>query len=291
MFEPNDLRDVLVVARARSLGEGARRLGIDASTMGRRLAALERKVGFALFLRSRTGLRLTAQGTKVAEAAEAVEARQIALEHELRGEDAALRGPLRISVAEWGAPLLTPALAELAGSAPLLALTLLVENRNVDLARGEADIALRVGRPTEQALVARPLGSIRYRAYGSGDYLGRRGTPSREAELDDHHFCELALPSRKLPHLRWQARLIRRRRVVLRTNSMLALIEATKSSAGLAVLPVALAQRYPELRSVLGEAAEVHNTLWMVFHESLRGSGPIRAIEPIATRIARLLRG
>jgi DNA-binding transcriptional LysR family regulator len=290
MFEPNDLRDVLVVARARSLGEGARRLGIDASTMGRRLAALERKVGFPLFLRSRAGLRLTAQGTKVAAAAEALEARQIALEQELRGEDAALRGPLRISVAEWGALLLTPALAELAASAPLFALTLLVENRNVDLARGEADVALRVGRPTEQALVARSLGPIHYRAYGSADYLGRHGTPSREPELGDHHFCELALPSRKLPHLRWQTRLIRGRRVALRTNSMLALIEATRSSAGLAVLPTALARRYPELRPVLGEDAEVHNTLWMVFHESLRRSGPIRAIEPIATRIARLLR-
>lgn len=177
----------MTIARARTLGAAARQLGLDPSTMGRRLTALEARLGFPLFLRSRDGLVPTPQGARVVQAADQIEAQRLALEREIMGQDRAFHGELRITAAEWGGPLLSAPLRELSARYPQLVIKLIIDNRLLDLARREADVALRVGRPTERALAGKRLGEVHPALYASADYLSVHGVPpgsAREGSVD-----------------------------------------------------------------------------------------------------------
>ena len=278
MLEPQDYRDVLVIARAETLKAAAQVLALDASTMGRRLERLEERFGARLFLRAARRLELTPEGAAVVEVSEQMEALQLAFERDLMASDPSRAAAVTITSAEWGVPLLTPILARLATRHPGLRLRLRIENRALDLSRREADIALRIGRPTEQALVGKRVGAAKYGLYGARSYLKGRPRLERGKPVTGHVFCSLDATFARVPHVRWQAALAGSTPLVLETNSMLALVEAARQGAGLATLPCVLAERFPELERVLPEAEAVVRDLWLVFHRDLRKSRPMRVI-------------
>lgn len=278
MLEPQDFRDVLVIARERSLKAAARALRVDPSTMGRRLEAIESRHGAPLFLRSSRGFDVTPEGATVVATAEKLEAIQLAFERELLAREQHASHALVVTAAEWGAPLLTPILVDLAQAFPDVDLRLRIENRALDLTRREADVALRVGRPSEKALMGRRAGVVVYGLYASASYLERSPAPRTLAALSRHAFCGLDETFARAPHVRWQAELARDAKLVLRTNSMLALVEAVQAGAGIATLPCALADRRPGLKRVLKDQAAVERDLWVVYHRDLRRSRGVRLV-------------
>lgn len=278
MLAPQQFHDVLVISRAGSLKSAARTLGVDPSTMGRRLETIEQRFGARLFLRTARGFQLTPDGQIVAQAAAKMEEVRLAFERGVAASDPARGGELTVTAAEWGVPVLTPILLTLARRHPQVRIRLRVDNRALDLARREADLALRIGRPSEAALTGRRVGVARYGLYGSAAYLARR-FPRALSELGSHTFVSLDETFAHLPHARWQARVAGAAPVTLRTNSMLALVEAVRDGAGLGTLPCVLGDRYPELRRVLPDHAAVERDVWLVFHRDLQGgSGPMRTI-------------
>jgi DNA-binding transcriptional LysR family regulator len=278
MLDPQDFRDILLIARERSLKGAAQRLGVDPSTMGRRLESVEARFGARLFLRSRRGLSPSPDAHSALAAAEKLEEIQLGFERELLSRHPERANGVTVTAAEWSVPLLTPVLGAIAARHPEVTLRLRVENRVLDLSRREADVALRVGRPEEAALSGRRIGVARYGLFGSAAYLRRHRAPRNRAEASTHAFCALDEQFSQTPHMRWQAALAGEARVVLRTNSMLALVEVTRAGHGLATLPCVLGARHEELVPVLPELEVVERDLWLVYHRDLRSSRRLRPI-------------
>src|SRR5690349_15631934 len=193
----DDVRVFAAVARAESLSAGARDVGLDRSTASRRITSLEAAVGARLFLRTRDGLRLSAVGIRLREHAErmAGEARALVTSAADGGRSAS--GLVRIATTEaLAATLVRRGLLELRGAHPDLEVELLGANRVVDLARGEADLALRVTKTAEPSLRVRRVARLPFHAVAGEPYVRRRGRPRNERELAGHdvllHSGELA---------------------------------------------------------------------------------------------------
>lgn len=286
MLDPQDFRDVLLVARERTLKAAAMRLSVDPSTMGRRLESIENRFGARLFVRTPRGFEPTPEGRHVTAAAEKIEDIELAFARDLLAREPARASALTLTVAEWGVPCLTRALVELAGRHPEMQLRLRIENRALDLTRREADVALRIGRPSERTLVGKRVGTVRYGLFASAAYLREHQSPRSVTELEAHHFCSLDQSLEHVPNARWQTSMMRGARVVFRSNSMLALLQAVRSGGGIAALPTMLAEADGELVRVLPSLDAVERSLWLVFHRDLRKSRPVRALlGEIATAI------
>jgi DNA-binding transcriptional LysR family regulator len=161
---------------------------------------------------------------------------------------------------------------------PLIPLRLRIDSRALDLARREADLALRVGAPSEAALVGKRVGAVEYGLYGSRTYLRRHRAPEDLAGCAAHTFLALDHTFARAPHVLWQAALAPAARVAFQTNSMLALVEAARAGMGLTTLPRVLADRHRELRRVLPKRTSIERDLWLVFHRDLRRSPTVRAL-------------
>src|SRR5215813_805747 len=185
----DDLRTFLAVQRKGSFAAASRLLGVDSTTVGRRLNALEGALGGPLFQRSRNGLLPTDEAARLLIHAERIEAEVLASERELQGAEKTLDGVIRVTAGDGLlAALLVPALGQLLSRNPGLRVELLGDARHFDLARREADVGLRLRRPTERSLVRRLLGRVPFRLFASDAYLARRGRPTRVGELAEHDF-------------------------------------------------------------------------------------------------------
>src|SRR5262249_52903305 len=168
----DDLRTFLAVHRKGSYAAASRLLGVDPTTVGRRIDALEEALGGPLFQRSRNGLSLTDEAARLLVHAERIEAEVLASEREFQGSSKALEGTIRVTAGDGLlAALLVPALGELLSRNPGLRVELLGDARHFDLAKREADVGLRLRRPTEPALVRRLLGPVPFRLFASAPYL------------------------------------------------------------------------------------------------------------------------
>ncbi len=183
----DELRTFLEVARDLSLSGAARRLGLAQPTVGRHIDGLEEALGATLFTRSPRGLSPTAAAKALVPHAEAMAVAAAALARSASSAIAADRGIVRVTASEiMGSEALPPIFASFRARNPGVAVELAVTNRNQDLARGEADIAVRMVRPTQSGLIARRIGSTRIRLYAHRDYLARFGEPRSFADLKHH---------------------------------------------------------------------------------------------------------
>ena len=175
----NDLRTVLAVARAGSLAGAARALELRHSTVFRRIEQAERRLGARLFERARSGWAPNPQGEAVARAAAEMESAALGAERAISGADARLEGTIRIATSEALAGyLLLPLLRPFLAVHPGIEIECDVSNRNVDLTRREADLALRVTPQPPDTLVGRRVAPMRYAVFASKDVIGRRrGAP------------------------------------------------------------------------------------------------------------------
>ncbi|MBE7213019.1 MAG: LysR family transcriptional regulator [Gluconacetobacter diazotrophicus] len=276
----DDLRIVLAVARAGSLGGAARMLGRSQPTMGRRLRALELGVGHVLFQRTADGFLLTDEGAVVLDHAERMEREALALERQLAGEDEDLDGTLRVTASDWfAAHVLAPVLVEFVAAHPRIVVEMLSGTRILSLSRREADLAFRTMPFDEPEVVSRRLLPVEYAAYL------RRGLPHPRAGDGTGTALvatEAAFAGR--PDAAWIGRVLPNARVASRASTREVQARLCAMGVGLAVLPRPIGDGLAGVERVeLGEEPPPRHA-WVGYHRDLRRSRRLRALLDLVVR-------
>lgn len=263
-------RTFLAVLEEGSLSGAARALGLTQPTIGRHVAALEEGLGLSLFVRAPHGLSPTDIALALRPHAEAMRGTAAALVRTASGTADAVTGAVRISASEMiGAEVLPSLVARLLADHPGLAVELVLNNRTDDLLRREADIAVRMVAPTQEALVARKLGVIPLGFHAHRDYLARRGVPASLTDFPSHSLIGFDRETAFVRGLAASGLIADRDQFALRTDSDLAHLAAIKAGCGIGMCQIALAARDPALVRLLPEVSFPMPT-WLVMHEDLR---------------------
>ena len=254
MFDWNDLKYLLAVARHGSTLAAARALDVDQSTVQRRLAALERRLGQPLAKRGPEGYRLTEFGQAMLPHAEGVAQSVTGFEQAVLAARDDLSGVVRLTCPEPIVKRLMQAsfFDRFHARHPGLRVEFVISDRYVDLMKGEADVAMRSGDTDDGELVGRKIGDSFWAVYGSARYVEQHGRPTRVEELAGHALIGLDDSMAKHRAAVWLSRVAPDGRVVARNNSVLGLVYSAKAGLGLAALPTAIGDADAELVRVLG---------------------------------------
>jgi DNA-binding transcriptional LysR family regulator len=289
----DQLRTFTEVARDGSLSGAARRLGLTQPTVGRHIDALEAALGLALFTRSPRGLTPTPAALALEPHVEAMAAAAAALARTASGEAAADRGAVRVTASEIvGVEVLPPMLAAFHAEHPGIAIELALTNRTQDLARRDADIAVRMVRPTQSRLLARRIGSSRISLFAHRDYLARFGEPRSLADLASHCFIGFDRDNSTFRAAGDLARSMTRESFGLRCDNDLAQFAALRAGVGIGGCQDNIARRTPELVSVLPNAFRYALDVWLVMHEDLKATRRVRLLfDHLATGLTAYVKG
>jgi len=275
----DELRTFVEVARDGSLSGAARRLGLSQPTVGRHIDALEATLGSTLFTRSPRGLTPTPAARALAPHVEAMAAAAAALTRTASGEAAADRGVVRVTASEViGCEVLPPILAGFHAEHPGIAIELALTNRNEDLARRDADIAVRMVRPTQSGLVARRIGAARIGVYAHRDYLARFGEPRSLVDLASHCVIGFDRDNRSFRSAGDFARGLTREDFGFRCDSDLVQLAALRAGVGVGGCQENIARRTSELVAVLPNAIQYALEVWLVMHENLKTTRRVRLL-------------
>lgn len=268
----------LEVMRGGSFSAAARALGVAQPTARRRVEELERTLGVVLFTRAVNGLTPTDAAHATLPYAEAMGATARALERAISAPEDAARGTVRLAASEIvGAEVLPEALAELRRAHPGIDVELAVSNRNEDLLRRDADLAVRMVRPEQAALVARRVGEVELGLFATRGYLEARGVPLCPDEIRAHALVGDDRRRGLLGALASRGVRLRPRDFAFRSDADLAQLAAVRAGLGIGVCQVPLAERAPRLRRVLPEL-KVPLEVWLVMHEDLRRVRRVRIV-------------
>jgi DNA-binding transcriptional LysR family regulator len=270
-------RSFLAVIRQGSLSGAARMLGATQPTIGRHVEALEEGLGLSLFTRSQGGLQPTAAALTLVAQAEAMEAAAAALQRSADGAREQEGGTVRITASEiMGAEVLPAILAGFREAHPAITLELVLSNRNDDLLRRDADIAVRMNRPTQGALLAQRLGEVGLGLFAHERFLARYGSPGSIEALRDFHIVGFDREDRSARSLAAGTIALDRALFSFRADSDLAQYAAIRAGLGIGAVQHGLAARHPELRPVLPEAIAFRLEVWLAMHEDQRANRPVR---------------
>ncbi len=271
-------RAFLAAAETGSLSAAARRLGLTQPTLGRQIDRLEQGLRVALFLRASRGLVLTEAGARLLPDAQAMAAAAEAMARSASDVTDPGKGVVRITTSEIvGGAVLPPRLAPLMRAYPNLTLELVATNSAQDLLRRDADIAVRMVRPVQAALVARRIGQVELGLFGAASYFAHRPAPQDVADLTDHALIGFDRDDGGARSIgaNWATFADRFR---YRTDSDLAQLAALRAGLGLGVCHVPLAGADATLHRVLPDLARFELEMWVVTHESLRDNPRVRLV-------------
>jgi DNA-binding transcriptional LysR family regulator len=291
MYDWDDLRHFLAVARTGSTLAAARALKVNQTTTARRIDALEAALGVKLFERRQRGYSLTEAGAEVLVSAERVESEAETLARLLEQRSRSLTGVLRVTTNEAFANMvLTPCLSDFARLYPQIRIEVAVSDRRLDVLRGEADVALRAGsRPDQIGLAGRRLADLRWTVYASRDYAARRGLPCTPDELKDHVIVRGVDALAQIPPMRWLDSLTEGADVLSHSNTLSNVMIAVKSGLGVSALPCMMGDREPDLVRCMPPVAELDSDLWLILREPMKDLPHVKAFTQfIAARIAAM---
>jgi DNA-binding transcriptional LysR family regulator len=275
----NDLRYVLTISRAGTLAAAARRLGVNQTTVARRLAAAEAALGTRLFDRIDGVLHPTKAGRTAIGRAAQMEQEVRSLEQGVGGSDAAAAGTVRITAVPMLVNrLLVPALSPFFATHPALRIELIAESRNLNLTRRETDIALRLGRPESgRSVLAKRIGHVAYAAYG----------PHRR---DAKHLPWITYEEglSHLPQARWIAAAADGDRLApLLVSDAEAILQAIRAGLGKSLLPCFAADGDLRIRRLGGPRPVLARELWLLTHRDLRHHARVTAVIDWLSTLAR----
>ncbi|NUP09426.1 MAG: LysR family transcriptional regulator [Polyangiaceae bacterium] len=276
-MEWSDLVPLLAVARAKSFGGAARRLGVSTTTVTRRVDALEASLGLRLVDRQTDGATLTEHGVQIVKLAEDVEERAAALDRAAAAlrDDVAPR--LRISSTETVVTgVLAPALGLLLETHPEIRVELQVNPELVSLARRDADLAVRMLKPEGNSLVGRRLAGIELGLYASRSYLGRKRP--EDVVLADECLLSLNDSFGRIAEVLWFENAGLTSAIRMRTSSTQALLAAVRAGVGIALLPDVFGNNDPSLVALDADTAFPSRTPWLVTHRDLRRVPAVKAV-------------
>lgn len=266
----------LAVHREGSFSAAARLLGTAQPTVRRRIAALERRLG-VLFARSPNGLLPTAGADQVLPYAEAMEAMAAAGLRSSSTSTVVEKGVVRLTCSEvFGVEILPPILARLIQKHPAVEIELVATNVVEDMLRRDADVAVRMSRPTQTGLVAQRIGTVSVGLFASVEYLASHPAPQSIAELAEHRLIAGDRNQALQDALRDMVPEVLIS-TAYRTDGDIAQLAAVRAGIGIGVCQIALASRMPELKRVLAQFSRSLD-VWIVMHEDLRAIPAVRLL-------------
>lgn len=255
------LQFFLVLARAKTLTNAARIIGVEHSTVSRRIQALELALGMPLFRREATGYELTMEGLALVPRVEQMEQAFLQIEK----PNLPLQGHVRIGTPEgFGTAFLAQLLAELSKQYPLLTIDLIPVPKMIKLSHREADIVISIDRPKSGPYIITRLTDYCLKIYGSKGYLESTQAIKKLEDLKNHQFVNYIDDLIYSPELYCLERLPLQLNANFRSSSILAQQVAVSAGAGLAILPKFLAENKPELKQVLQDEVRFIHTFWML---------------------------
>jgi DNA-binding transcriptional LysR family regulator len=278
-FDWNDLRYFLAVARHGSTLAAAKALRTSQSTVHRRLRELEQKLGHSLVRRHPTGYRLTEIGNLMLNHVERIEAAVLTFERQLTAADEKPSGVVRVTCPEaLGFRLMRSQLIEKFSSLnPDLHVELVMNNKVLDLAKGEADIAIRGIAPSDASLFGRKIAAVKWAVYASRSYVKRYGRIERFEDLDRHRVVILEGSIRDHDAARWLSGVAPKAKIVGRSDSVPTLLLAVKSGIGVAPLPLVVGENETDLERLLDPIPGVVTAFYLLMQEEMRRTPRVRA--------------
>lgn len=279
MFDWNDLKAFLAVARGGSTLAASKALGVNQTTVARRIESLEHDLGFKLFERGQTGSRLTEYGQALIGDAELVERAAIRFANQAAGQLRGVSGALRLTTNELVAnTMVIPALVEFRKVHPDVQVDLVITDRSLDLENGEADLAIRTSQTLAVSdLVARKICDHDMALYCSRDYAARRGAPRSPADLVDHDLIDVTAEMGEIPGATWMMRHAGGKPPITRSNSMGSLVHAVKAGLGIGALPCTIGDLDADLLRCSDEIEEARTSSWIVTRRELKDTPRVRA--------------
>jgi DNA-binding transcriptional LysR family regulator len=289
----DDLKYFLAVARHGSTLGAGRALRVSQTTVARRLAALEQRLGLVLVERRQAGYALTTAGEALVKRAESVEAAAAAFADAAGAQSREASGTVCLTCIElYAVTIVPPLLRDLHEAHPGLKIELDVADFRRDLAAGEADVALRAGRmPADSSLVGRRIAPDPWTLYCSRAYAAAHPRPRTAADLRGHQIIGGGGDKIWPPYRAWLQRHRLEEAVTMHHSSASGLLAAVRAGAGLAVLPSFVADRDPDLVRCLKPIAGDDSEMWLLTHERLRHTPRVRAVmDFLGERLTRLAR-
>ncbi|NDP40963.1 MAG: LysR family transcriptional regulator [Rhodoferax sp.] len=272
MFNWEDLRHFLAVARTGTLSGAARDLKVDHATVSRRLVALEDDLQVRLVERMPRACRLTAIGQTISELAQSIEENAFAIDRAIRANQSPLSGKVTLSAPPvLVASFLAKYLADFRQRHPGIQLSVSGQAQQVSLSRREADLAIRLVRPKESTNVVRRLGTMPFALYASGDYANLERPSAWEFIAYDAQFDDM-------PQQQWLRRIAGERPIACEISDINGHHAAARAKAGVAGLPCFLGDADPSLQRLTYDGDPFARDIWLVVHRDLKRASPIRAV-------------
>ena len=289
MMSWDDLRIALALSRAGSASRAADLLGVNQTTVLRRIDALEAALGVRLFERRSSGLTPTGPGECAVATAELVEREVLALCSHLAAHQRNLAGAVRLTTSEsLAGRLVTPCLRAFHAIHPNIVVELITADERLNIARGEADVALRASsRPEGAGIVARRLPDAKWTVYCSRAYAAERGAPGGRSEIPGHDIVGMEGRMAQLPGWLWLRDSAPDTVIRFRSNSLINLVSNLKAGLGLGALPVMVGDAEPDLVRCFAPPPELHAEMWLIVREELKDQRHVRAFTEFLTDYIR----
>lgn len=281
------LQSFLAVAEEGSLSAAARRLGLSQPTLGRQVRALEQTLGARLFERHPRGLALTDLGTTLLPRATAMRAAAEEIMLAAGGADMSLAGTVRITASQvFSHYLLPPVLAAIRTDLPEIQLELVPSDSSQNLLFREADIAIRMYRPTQLETVARHIGQMAIGAYAARSYLARRGTPQRPADLITHDLVGFDRDERIIQGFRAAGMPLTRADFGVRCDDQVTHWALVRAGCGIGFAQTTIGDADPTVARILPDMPLPDLPVWLTAHETLR---PMPRVDAVWRRLEAAL--
>ena len=280
MLSWDDFRYVKAIADHRSLAGAAGVLGVNHSTVFRRLAQIEEQLGSRLFERSRGGYALTPCGEEMVRLAERMDEDIVSFERRVTGHDLRPSGELRVTTNDTLHIHVMPEIfAAFRRAYPEITLDVLVSNQQLNLSKRDADIAIRATEKPPEALVGRRLAGFAWAVHGPAAMAGTSFTIADARRYDWIGFDDMLSG---IKPAKWLAQHVGPERVVYKINTVLGLAEAAAAGIGLALMPCLIAANVPGLARLAPPDPELETGLWLLTHADLRQTARVRAFMDFA---------
>lgn len=293
MFDWNDLRAFLAVARGGSTLAASKAMGVNQTTVARRVEALEQALGLKLFERGQTGSRLTEAGRDLQAEAEKVERAAEAFGSRAAAHKRGMAGAIRLTANELIAnTMLTPGMAEFRRLYPDVQLDLVISDRILDLEAGEADVAIRGALTLSGSnLIARKVADFPFALYCSRDYADRRGAPISPADLANHDLVGGGAEMAGLPGMRWMFDQAPGVQPASLSNTMTNVVHAVRAGLGVGPMACLIGDADPDLVRCSAPIPDALGAAWIVTRRELKDTPRVRAfidfIVPFITATVR----
>ena len=265
MLDWDNLRIFLELTRSERLVDAAKKLGIDHSTVSRRMRRFEQQVGTDLFERNNQGYVLTPEGHRLLAYAEKVESTVYAATEELSGQNRLLSGQVRLGATEaFGTFVLAPHIAHFCQRHPHITVDLLPMPRFVNLSKREADLVVTLERPTTGNYVVTKLSDYVLKLYATPAYLAAHPPIRDKQDLTRHPLIGYVDDLIFSPKLRYEENIAPGAFRCFRSTSVIAQYTAARNGQALAILPCFLAQQSNDLVPVLDDQVHILRSFWLV---------------------------